>query len=68
MSRQEFKYHKVNFYLSVIGFIGSLGFYYGVLVKVYSPENEQEKQQQIDVLKEQNAQLLERLKACQKSK
>lgn len=31
MTNEEFPYQKINFILSVIGFIGSIGFYYGVL-------------------------------------
>ena len=31
MATKEFPYQKINFILSVLGFIGSIGFYYGVL-------------------------------------
>lgn len=31
MKNDEFPYQKITFILSVIGFIGSIGFYYGVL-------------------------------------
>lgn len=44
-------FDKYNFILSVIGFIGSLGFYYGVLSKVY--EHDPEKQL-IEQLKKEN--------------
>ncbi len=36
------KYSRLTFILSVIGFIGSLGFYFGVLREVYSDQNSQE--------------------------
>lgn len=36
------KYSRLTFILSVIGFIGSLGFYFGVLREVYSGQNTQE--------------------------
>lgn len=36
------KYSRLTFILSVIGFIGSLGFYFGVLREVYSDQNTQE--------------------------
>lgn len=34
------KYSRLTFILSVIGFIGSLGFYFGVLREVYSGEDD----------------------------
>lgn len=34
------KYSRLTFILSVIGFIGSLGFYFGVLREVYSEEDD----------------------------
>jgi hypothetical protein len=44
-------FDKYNFILSVIGFIGSLGFYYGVLSKVYEQDPEK---QLIEQLKKEN--------------
>lgn len=40
MKKQKMTYSKMTFILSVIGFIGSIGFYLGVLKQVYSkPDN-----------------------------
>lgn len=44
-------YEKYNFLLSVIGFIGSMGFYFGVLIKVYSEDPDK---QLIEQLKKEN--------------
>lgn len=48
------KYSRLTFILSVIGFIGSLGFYFGVLREVYSEENSMEV---IEQLQSENRQL-----------
>ena len=38
---KKIAYSKLTFILSVIGFLGSLGFYFGVLREVYAkPDNE----------------------------
>lgn len=47
-------YARLTFILSVLGFIGSLGFYLGVLREVYSPVSDKT---EIRVLKAQNEQL-----------
>lgn len=47
-------YARLTFILSFIGFLGSIGFYFGVLREVYSPARDKE---QIEQLKEQNEQL-----------
>ncbi|MBL1280307.1 MAG: hypothetical protein COA33_008555 [Fluviicola sp.] len=40
MKNKKFTYSKMTFILSIIGFIGSVGFYLGVLRQVYStPDN-----------------------------
>jgi hypothetical protein len=44
MTKKKFTYSKMTFILSVIGFIGSVGFYLGVLKQVYAtPDNIQVK-------------------------
>lgn len=48
------KYSRLTFILSVIGFIGSLGFYFGVLREVYSG---QETEQVIENLETENQKL-----------
>jgi len=60
MKRQP-NYQKLNFILSVIGFIGSLGFYVGVLEKQYSDNSEK---QLIEQLQKENKFLHELLKEC----
>ncbi|NOQ75647.1 MAG: hypothetical protein GQ574_26805 [Crocinitomix sp.] len=47
-------YARLTFVLSFIGFLGSIGFYFGVLREVYSPARDKQK---IEVLKEQNVEL-----------
>tara|TARA_B110001469_G_C9552449_1_gene274111 strand:+ start:630 stop:848 length:219 start_codon:yes stop_codon:yes gene_type:complete len=39
MKKRKFTYSKMTFILSIIGFIGSVGFYLGVLKQVYSKPN-----------------------------
>lgn len=56
MKKANFPYAKVNFLLSVVGFVGSLSFYYGVLHKVYSDEDSQQKQR-IEELQNENKRL-----------
>jgi|GEM_PF-5131749 len=63
MNKRTIPYHKLNFLLSVIGFIGSLGFYYGVLRKVYADEEPKEKQR-IEQLEKENRKLRENLHDC----
>ena len=43
--KKNLPYHKYNFILSVIGFIGSLTFYFGVLKEISVKENPTEKKQ-----------------------
>lgn len=47
-------YARLTFILSVLGFLGSVGFYFGVLREVYSPARDK---QEIRVLKAQNEEL-----------
>lgn len=56
MKKKKIDYHKFTFLLSVIGFIGSIGFYIGVLRQVYSSDQQHE---QIEVLKQENQMLKE---------
>lgn len=54
MKNDSEKYSRLTFILSVVGFVGSLGFYYGVLRKVYS---EKDNKQLIENLEKENKQL-----------
>lgn len=63
MSKQN-SYAKWNFRLSVIGFIGSLGFYFSVLREVTGNKPEKQK---VEQLQKQNKTLKEQLNQCQKS-
>lgn len=47
-------YARLTFVLSFIGFLGSIGFYIGVIRQIYSPVRDKQK---IEVLTEQNAEL-----------
>jgi hypothetical protein len=47
-------YARLTFILSFIGFLGSIGFYFGVLREVYSPARDKQK---IEVLTSQNGEL-----------
>ena len=47
-------YARLTFILSVLGFIGSIGFYLGVLRDVYSPANDKQK---IELLRVENQEL-----------
>jgi hypothetical protein len=58
MKASKINYQKLNFLLSVIGFIGSIGFYIGVLKEVYS-ENPSDKI--IQELRKENQTLKDRL-------
>jgi hypothetical protein len=60
MSAKRFPYDKLNFGLSVIGFVGSLGFYYGVLRKVYADESSTDRQR-IEQLEKDNQWLRDQL-------
>jgi cell division protein FtsB len=53
---KKIAYHRLTFILSVIGFIGSIGFYLGVLKQLYHPSSDR---QQIEQLKQENQQLKE---------
>ncbi len=50
----KIEYARLTFILSVLGFIGSIGFYLSVLREVYSPAKDK---YQIEQLQEQNQQL-----------
>lgn len=68
MKKEKFSYTKMTFLLSVIGFIGSLGFYLGVLRQVYSSstgnqDTIQELQIENERLKEQINILIEEKKS-----
>lgn len=55
MTNKKFTYSKMTFILSIIGFIGSIGFYLGVLKQVYAtPDNIQV---QVSELERENNQL-----------
>lgn len=64
MSAKRFPYDKLNFGLSVIGFVGSLGFYYGVLRKVYADEPSTDGQR-IEQLEKDNQRLRDQLEQVQ---
>lgn len=64
MKKSNFPYHKVNFLLSVVGFVGSLGFYFGVLRKVYS-DDESIQKQRIEELQFENKRLQDELRNYQ---
>lgn len=51
--KQTERYSKLTFILSVIGFIGSLGFYFGVLREVYSGNDEKKIIKQLQIENEQ---------------
>ena len=57
--KKKIEYHKLTFYLSVVGFIGSVAFYLGVLKQVYSPEQNEQK---IEQLQKENLELKETIK------
>ena len=50
----KIEYSRLTFILSALGFIGSIGFYLGVLREVYSPALDKQK---IERLKVENGQL-----------
>lgn len=52
--KSKIEYARLTFILSVIGFIGSIGFYVGVLRQMYSPTSDRQK---IEVLQEENSEL-----------
>jgi hypothetical protein len=56
---RKLEYHKLTFILSVLGFIGSIGFYVGVLRQVYSPDKNTH---YIELLQHENAELKETIK------
>lgn len=64
MSTKRFPYDKLNFGLSVIGFVGSLGFYYGVLRKVYADEPSTDGQR-IEQLEKDNQRLRDQLEQAE---
>lgn len=53
------KYSRLTFILSLIGFVGSLGFYFGVLREVYSG---QDNKVVIEKLQRENEQLKKQVK------
>ena len=55
----KISYHKATFILSVIGFIGSIGFYLGVLRQVYSTEDQTHLQDKVEQLEVENRKLRE---------
>lgn len=59
MNKSNIKYSKLTFILSVIGFIGSLGFYFGVLRSIYKAPAATEK---VELLQEENQQLKQQVK------
>jgi len=65
MATEEFPYQKINFILSVIGFIGSLGFYYGVLKNI---KNQTPEKKQISDLKKEVRQLKRQLSNAERGK
>lgn len=53
---KKIAYSKLTFILSVIGFLGSLGFYIGVLREVYADPSDKQSRSLIE-LKEENKEL-----------
>lgn len=53
VKKKKVEYHRLTFMLSVIGFIGSIGFYLGVLRQVYSPAQNEQKIEQLQVENQQ---------------
>lgn len=45
--KQKVDYARLTFILSVLGFLGSLGFYFGVLRELYSPVKDKQKIEQL---------------------
>ncbi|MBL4863043.1 MAG: hypothetical protein JKY09_08520 [Crocinitomicaceae bacterium] len=69
MTKRKFTYSKMTFILSIIGFLGSMVFYFGVLKEVYStPDNIQVKVKELEAdnqhLKEQVNVLTDMVKEC----
>ena len=58
MIKRKIAYNKLTFFLSVIGFMGSVGFYYGVLREVYGSANQKAL---VEELKQENKLLKESL-------
>lgn len=69
MTENTHRYSKLTFILSVVGFIGSIGFYFGVLRQVYSAPDAsvqiEQLQTQNEALENQVKVLTESLKNCQ---
>lgn len=68
MTKKKLTYSKMTFILSVIGFIGSLGFYIGVLRQVYATTDTQvttmELEQENKQLKSQVKVLTQMVEQC----
>lgn len=58
-TERKIEYHKLTFILSVIGFLGSIGFYIGVLRQVYSADGNHER---VEQLQHQNMELVDSIK------
>ncbi len=69
IKRQKLKYAKRTYVLAVIGFFGSMGFYFGVLQKVLQQPDDQiiitEQQQRIEQLEDQVHTLTNVIEDCQ---
>jgi len=48
-NKQKVDYARLTFILSVLGFLGSIGFYIGVLREVYSPVKDKHKIEQLQI-------------------
>jgi len=59
---RKIEYHRMTFILSVIGFIGSMAFYFGVLRQVYSADTSEVQKQKVEQLKEENNKLKQALR------
>lgn len=62
MKSKKIDYQRWTFILSVIGFIGSVGFYLGVLKQVYSSDENTQKIQRLEVENAQLKQQIQKLK------
>ena len=59
--KKKVDYSRLTFILSFIGFLGSIGFYIGVLREVYSPARDKQRVEQLEVQNERLEQTIQLL-------